>query len=96
MAKTRAHVLVSGRVQGVLFRESTRRQAEVRSVAGWVANRSDGRVEAVFEGEAPDVQWMVDWCRHGPSRARVEQFEIHWQDYSGEFDRFEVLLDQPW
>ena len=54
-------------------------------------NLMDGQVEAVFEGEAPDVQWMIDWCRHGPPQARVEQVEVHWEAPTGEFDSFEVL-----
>jgi acylphosphatase len=69
-------VLVDGRVQGVFFRESCRREAETRGVAGWVRNRSDGRVEAVFEGPPAAVEAMVAWCRHGPAGARVDEVEV--------------------
>ena len=66
----RRRVVVRGRVQGVFFRDTLRRQAESRSVAGWAMNRDDGTVEAVFEGEPAAVEALVDFCRRGPSRAR--------------------------
>lgn len=71
----RRRVVVHGRVQGVFFRDSCRREATSRGVAGWVTNRPDGAVEAVFEGEAGAVEALVDWCRHGPSGAEVESVE---------------------
>ena len=71
----RTHVWVSGRVQGVWFREACRREAEQRGVAGWVQNLADGRVEAVFEGPADAVEALVEWCRVGPPRARVSGVE---------------------
>jgi acylphosphatase len=67
----RVHVWVRGHVQGVWFRESTRREAEARGVAGWVRNLPDGRVEAVLQGASDAVDAMVSWCRHGPPLARV-------------------------
>ena len=67
--------MVSGRVQGVWFRESCRREAVAAGVAGWVANRPDGRVEAVFEGDEGAVAGLVEWCRRGPPRARVDSVE---------------------
>ncbi len=96
MPRVRAHVFISGYVQGVNFRASTRREAETRGVAGWVSNVPDGRVEALFEGEASDVQRMVDWCRHGPARAQVDRVEVNWEPYTGEFDSFDVLLGSYW
>jgi acylphosphatase len=68
-------VWVSGRVQGVWFRESCREEAVLRGVAGWVHNLPDGRVEAVFEGEPDAVDAMVAWCHQGPPRARVREVE---------------------
>lgn len=68
---TRRRVVVIGRVQGVFFRDSTRREADRRSVAGWVANRDDGAVEAVFEGDEEAVRALVRFCREGPGRADV-------------------------
>jgi acylphosphatase len=67
----RRHVIVSGRVQGVWFRESTRQEAERLGLAGWVRNLPDGNVEAVFEGPVDAVNEVTEWCRQGPLRARV-------------------------
>ena len=72
----RAHVFVSGRVQGVSFRDATRSQAEQLGLSGWVRNTQDGQVEAVFEGDANTVQQMVEWCRSGPSSADVEDLSV--------------------
>jgi acylphosphatase len=70
--RVRRRVTVSGRVQGVAFRASTRAEARRRGVDGWVQNRADGSVEAVFEGAAAEVDALVSWCRAGPRFARVE------------------------
>jgi acylphosphatase len=72
----RRRVVVHGLVQGVFFRDSTRRLAQRRGVAGWVANRPDGAVEAVFEGEADAVERLVAFSRAGPRGARVESVEV--------------------
>jgi acylphosphatase len=77
-------VLVSGRVQGVFFRESCRREATARDVRGWIANREDGAVEAVFEGRRRDVEAVVDWCRSGPARATVTSVEVTEEEPHGE------------
>jgi acylphosphatase len=71
----RSRVVVHGYVQGVFFRDSARRRALREGVAGWVSNRPDGTVEAVFEGEAEAVDRMVDFCREGPRGAQVERLE---------------------
>ena len=80
----RRRVVVAGRVQGVWFRESCRREAQAAGVGGWVRNRNDGRVEAVFEGESAAVLAMVTWCRIGPPRAEVTAFEVTDEDPTGE------------
>jgi acylphosphatase len=72
----RRRVVVHGRVQGVFFRDTVRRMAHSRGVAGWVANRSDGAVEAVFEGDPEAVERLVDFCRDGPPGARVDHVEV--------------------
>ena len=77
-------MLVSGRVQGVWFRESCRTEAVARHVGGWVRNLSDGRVEAVFEGPEAAVDRMVEWCRVGPARARVDGVEVTIEQPTGE------------
>jgi acylphosphatase len=68
--------VVSGRVQGVFFRDTARRRAEAAGVAGWICNRPDGAVEAVFEGDPDRVGELVEFCRHGPSRAEVAKVEV--------------------
>jgi acylphosphatase len=73
----RYRVLVSGRVQGVFFRDACRRLAMEHNVAGWVRNLPDGRVEAVFEGLADDVAQLIEWARHGPRLAVVEDVAVH-------------------
>jgi acylphosphatase len=73
----RKRVVVSGVVQGVFYRDTCRRLAGQHGVAGWVRNLPDGRVEAVFEGDADSVRHLVDWARHGPSGARVAAVDIH-------------------
>ncbi len=88
MVKSRAHVFVSGLVQGVLFRHNTKRQAQSLVVKGWIRNLPDGRVEAVFEGEETAVKALVDYCRHGPPYARVENVEVNYEGYKGEFIDF--------
>jgi len=72
----RTHVVVSGRVQGVFYRDSIRRLAEQHGVAGWVRNTWDGTVEAVFEGEPDAVDRLVEFCREGPPGARVENVDV--------------------
>jgi acylphosphatase len=86
----RVHVLVSGRVQGVAFRDSTRRQAEQLGLNGWVRNTKDGRVEAVFEGETEAVRQMIEWCESGPSSADVDDVSVEQETPSGDFSGFEV------
>jgi acylphosphatase len=85
----RYRVLVSGRVQGVFFRDTCRRLAEQNHVTGWVRNLPDGRVEAVFEGSAEDVGRLVDWSRHGPRYAAVDQVEVQAEPPEG-LDTFRI------
>jgi acylphosphatase len=86
----RVHVVVSGRVQGVAFRDSTRSQAEQLGLNGWVRNTQGGRVEAVFEGEPEAVRQMVEWCESGPSSADVDDVSVEQETPSGDFSGFEV------
>jgi len=76
MAERRARVKIEGRVQGVFFRESTRREAERLGVKGWVRNLDDGDVEALLEGEASRVEQLIQWCHRGPRAARVDRVTI--------------------
>ena len=80
----RRWVVVAGRVQGVFFRDTTRRRAQAAGLAGWVANRPDGAVEAVFEGDPDAVDRMVAWMRQGPRRADVARLEVTDEEPQGE------------
>ncbi len=90
MKKVRAHILISGRVQGVFFRAYTQRAAQERAVRGWVMNTRDGRVEAVFEGEKDKVEDMLSWCHQGSPHSRVTEVSVDWEEYTGEFKDFSV------
>ena len=86
----RKRVVVHGRVQGVFFRDSTRQRAREAGVAGWVRNRSDGALEAVFDGDSDSVERMVAWMREGPSGAVVEDVEVSDEEGGEELGGFEV------
>ena len=88
--KARAHVLISGRVQGVFFRSETKREAGKHGVSGWVRNLPDDRVEAVFEGERENVEKLLEFCERGPPGAKVARIDVSWGTYSGEFRGFEI------
>ena len=90
MGKKRAHVWIKGRVQGVFFRAYTRDAALKEMVTGWVRNLSDGRVEAVFEGDGEKVDEMVAWCRDGSPLSRVDHIEVQEEAYQGEFEDFGI------
>jgi acylphosphatase len=79
----RRHVVIYGFVQGVGFRFSVERAANSRGVTGWVRNRADGAVEAVFEGEPEDVETLVEFCRRGPRGAEVERVEVEEESAEG-------------
>jgi len=79
----RRRVVVHGYVQGVFFRDTVRRRAQQRGVSGWVANRPDGAVEAVFEGEPEAVERLVDFCREGPRGAQVDSVDVRDEDPEG-------------
>jgi acylphosphatase len=86
----RRKVVVRGDVQGVFFRDSTRKEAEARGVSGSVTNRSDGAVEAGFEGSREAVEAMIAFCREGPSRAQVEDVEVTEEEPEGSGGGFAV------
>ena len=88
--KIRVHIFVSGKVQGVFFRENAKKKAEKLAVQGWIKNLRDGRVEAVFEGHRKNIEEMVDWARKGPIWAKIDDFSLVWEDYQGEFKQFEI------
>ena len=79
----RRRIVASGRVQGVFFRDATRREASSRGVAGWARNCADGTVEAVFEGDEDAVDALVSFCRAGPGHADVERIEVESEEPEG-------------
>ncbi len=89
--KTRAHVYLGGRVQGVFFRAETANLAHRLDLSGWVRNTPDGRVEALFEGEKEKVEKAVEFCRRGPPGALVKEFDVKWAEWRGEFRGFRVI-----
>ncbi len=86
----RAHIYVSGRVQGVYYRKNARRSALSIGLTGWVRNLPDRRVEAVAEGERDRVEDFLGWCREGPSMAIVRGLEVAWEAATGEFETFRI------
>lgn len=86
----RAHIFVTGTVQGVWFRESAKQLATQLNLTGWVQNLPDGRVEAVVEGTDFAVKAMVAWCHRGPDRAVVRHVDARLEAASGEFSQFDV------
>lgn len=88
--RTRARVRVSGRVQGVFFRDSTREKAEELGLSGYVTNTPDGDVEALFEGPSEGVEEMVRWCEQGPPNASVENVDVDHEPAQGDLKGFEV------
>jgi acylphosphatase len=88
--RERAHVYVSGQVQGVFFRDSAREKAEQLGLGGWVKNLPDGRVEALFEGPSESVREMIQWCDQGPPHAAVEDVDTEFEASHGDLEGFEV------
>lgn len=91
MTKQRLHLFISGKVQGVFFRQAMKVTAKKNRVFGWVKNLKDTRVEAVLEGEDINVGNVVEWCHAGPANARVDDVEIRNEKYKNEFTKFDVL-----
>lgn len=89
--KVRARVFVSGRVQGVFFRGETVNVAQRLGLDGWVRNLSDGRVEAVFEGEKEKVEEALEFCRRGPPAAYVTNVDVKWERWTGELQGFGII-----
>lgn len=88
--KARVHAFVSGRVQGVFFRQETEEVALKLNVTGWVRNTNDDKVEAVFEGKKENVEKLVEFCKRGPPYAHVTKVEVTWEEYVGEFENFRI------
>ena len=90
MVQKQIHIFVTGRVQGVFFRQSTKVMAIKNNAKGWVRNLDDGRVEIVAQGETQDIDNLAHWCKTGPANSRVDEFELSEENVSDEFETFEV------
>ena len=90
-AKVRAHIFVTGKVQGVYYRQNTVETANEHGVTGWVRNLPDGRVEAVLEGDESSVKKMIEWCKVGPPNAQVEKVDTKFESYTGEASGFTII-----
>ena len=88
--KVGAHIIVSGRVQGVAYRYYAREVAEQLGIKGWIKNLINGDVELIVEGFQQTVEKMIEWCKEGPRLAIVENIEVDWLPYSGEFNQFHI------
>jgi acylphosphatase len=91
MSNQRIRIIVTGKVQGVFFRQALKVMAKKNNVFGWVKNLKNGHVEAVLEGDEEKINRLVEWSHGGPANARVEDVEIHNEKFSGEFKKFNVL-----
>jgi acylphosphatase len=90
MSLKQLQLVVRGRVQGVFFRASTQREARRLGLTGWVKNRGDGAVEMLAEGEEAQLRQLCMWAEKGPTAARVEDVQVRWRSYGGEFPDFRI------
>ena len=91
MKQQRVHILISGKVQGVFFRQALKVIAKKNNVVGWVRNLPDKRVEAILEGDSKSVNSVIKWTRVGPANSRVDDIQVSNEEFRNEFSTFEVL-----
>ena len=91
MKQQRVHIFISGKVQGVFFRQALKVIAKKNNVSGWVRNLTDKRVEAILEGDNKSVNLVVEWAKIGPANSHVDNIEINNEEFKNEFSAFEVL-----
>ncbi len=94
--KARAHIFVSGRVQGVFFRDHTQKWASSLNLTGWVRNIRSGQVEALAEGDKEKIEELISKLNEGPPLAQVEKVDVNWEEYKGEFKDFRVTFSDFW
>jgi len=90
--KKRAHIIVKGLVQGVFFRATTKEVARSLGLTGWVRNVDDDKVEIMVEGEEEQIKKLIEWSWEGPPAAKVEDVKVIWQNFLGEFKKFEIKI----
>lgn len=86
----RVELKIQGRVQGVFFRDSVRRQAKKLNLVGWAMNQEGGIVQVIAEGQEENLKQLIKWCYNGPILAKVDQIDIDWQEATGQFNQFEI------
>ncbi len=86
-----ARISITGRVQGVFYRDSARKKAQALSLTGYVKNMPDNSVEALVQGPRTQIEQFIAWCHEGPSSANVENVEVEWQDTENPYDKFEII-----
>ena len=91
MKQQRVHIFVSGKVQGVFFRQALKVVAKKNNVVGWVRNLTDKRVEAILEGDDKHVNLVIEWAKIGPANSHVDDIEVSNEEFKNEFSTFEVL-----
>jgi acylphosphatase len=91
MNKARAHLWISGRVQGVFFRAHAQNKAQTLNLSGWVRNLPNGQVEVIFEGKKEAVEEMIQWCHHGPPSAQVTKVDIQWETPVNTAQEFDII-----
>ena len=91
MKQQRVHLLVSGKVQGVFFRQALKVVAKKNNVLGWVKNLKDGCVEAILEGDNKSINSVIEWTSIGPANSRVDDIEVSNEEFKNEFSTFDVL-----
>lgn len=89
--KVRVSIIINGQVQGVFFRYKTQQEAHKLSLTGWVKNNGDGSVECMAEGEKDKLEELIAWCKAGPRSAQVENVDVKWLPFVGEFNSFEII-----
>lgn len=88
---SRVHIFVSGKVQGVYYRQNTAQKAQELGIRGWIRNLSDGRVESVMEGDKVNIGKILDWCKQGPADANVSGIQVIDEEYKDEFTTFGIV-----
>lgn len=88
---SRVHIFISGKVQGVYYRQNAAQKAQELDVYGWIRNLSDGRVESVMEGRDININKVLDWCKSGPKGAFVTDIKIINEKYENEFSKFDII-----
>ncbi|MBD3203931.1 acylphosphatase [Candidatus Woesearchaeota archaeon] len=90
MTDSRIRLIIKGRVQGVFYRLSTKKKANYLSLGGWVKNLARGDVEVVAEGKKENLERLIAWARQGPPGARVDDIDVSWEEFTGEFNEFSI------